>query len=75
MEVDYYKNVRNSVKIKEENKVGFNNNYYLEIYSKDLGATPANLTKDLIKSKIYIYVTFLEFKYKLKNNLIFFYIK
>ena len=54
MEVDYYKNVRNSVKIKEENKVGFNNNYYLEIYS---------------------YVTFLEFTYKLKNNLIFFYIK
>ena len=58
MEVDYYKNVRNSVKIKEENKVGFNNYYYLETYSKDLGATPANLTKGLIKSKIYINVTF-----------------
>ena len=49
MEVDYYKNVRNSVKIKEENKVGFNNNYYLETYSKDLGANPASYSKGLIK--------------------------
>ena len=58
MEVDYYKNVRNSVKIKEENKVGFNIYYYLETYSKDLGSTSASYSKDLIKLKIYIYVTF-----------------